>query len=226
MTHVYYFSGSGHSASVAAFLARTLDAPVTEITADTHGRADVAVVVFPVYCQNIPPIVKDFLKNLDATYLALIATYGKFSFGNVLYEAGRVTRVTTVAAAAVPTGHSFLGESADFDADALSPVLDRIRDPHPATVPRSPKHPFASFFPAWRSRVGLQITKTDACTACGLCTATCPAGAMRDGKPSSRCMRCLRCIGSCPQSALQIRPRGALKAYLDRPRHGGLVIYL
>ena len=226
MTQIYCFSGSGHSMAVAKHFATALDVPVTEIMANTQGRAELALVIFPVYCQNVPPIVKAFLRSLDARHAVLIATYGGFSFGNVLYEAAHATNATVIAAAAAPTGHSFLLEGTDFDRDALSPILDRIRDPRPVSIPRASKHPFASFFPAWRSRVGLKITKTDACTDCGLCTASCPMGAMQDGIPSNRCMRCLRCVSACPQSALQIHPRGALKSYLTQPRKPRTVLYL
>ena len=156
----------------------------------------------------------------------MIATYGGFSFGNVLYEAAHTTGALTVAAAAVPTGHSFLSEGTDFDTEALSPILHCMRNTRPLSLPRSPKHPLASFFPAWRSRVGLKITKTDACTDCGLCTASCPVNAMKAGRPDSHCMRCLRCVHVCPQSALQIAPQGMLKAYLAQPRKPQIVLYL
>lgn len=225
MTKIYCFSGSGHSMAVATYISGELGVPVTEVAADTRGHADLAFVIFPVYCQSIPPLVKAFLRTLDARYVIPIATYGGFSFGNVLYEAMRTTSALTVAAAAVPTGHSFLAEGDDFDKEALSPILHCIRNTRPLSIPRSPKHPFACFFPAWRSRAGLKITKTNACTACGLCTARCPVGAISQGKTNGKCMRCLRCVSTCPSSALQIRPRRVLKAYLSRPRKGQTVLY-
>jgi ferredoxin len=50
------------------------------------------------------------------------------------------------------------------------------------------------------------------CTACGLCLATCPEGALRraPGRPmviESRCTDCLACIEICPVDAIdEVRP--------------------
>ena len=226
MTKIYCFSGSGHSQAVAAYFACRLGLDAIPLTTDTNGCADVAVVIFPVYCQNVPPPVLDFLHRLDAQYAVLIATYGKISYGNVLAEASRATRACVIAGAYVPTGHSFLGEGASFPTQDLEPIFARISSPKQAHIPNSFKNPFASFFPAWRSRAGLQLTKTDECSNCGLCTNSCPMGAMQNGTPDRRCMRCLRCVHVCPQKALRTRARPVLKAYLKRQRCDRLVVYL
>lgn len=226
MTRIYCFSGTGHSQAVAAYFASRLGLDVLPITADTTGRADVAVVVFPVYCQNVPPPVMDFLHGLDAQYAVLIATYGKISYGNVLYEAAQATTAQIIAGAYVPTGHSFLGQDASFPTQDLEPIFARIASPKQVHIPRSFKNPFASFFPAWRSRIGLQLIKTDACNHCGLCTRSCPMGAIQNGVPDNRCMRCLRCVHVCPQKALRTRAQPVLKAYLKKQRRDRVVIYL
>ena len=77
MITVYCFSGSGHSLAVSKELSKLLDCEIRPIDNKTT-TADTAVVVFPVYCQNIPKPVKRFLKGLEAKYVALIATYGKY----------------------------------------------------------------------------------------------------------------------------------------------------
>ena len=89
MITVYCFSGSGHSLAVSKELSKLLDCEISPIDNKTT-TADTAIVVFPVYCQNIPKPVKRFLKGLEAKYVALIATYGKISYGNVLYEAQKL----------------------------------------------------------------------------------------------------------------------------------------
>ena len=63
MTSVYCFSGSGHSYAIAEYFARELQVPVVNIDrrlAESHCQADLAVVIFPVYCQNIPAVVRFF----------------------------------------------------------------------------------------------------------------------------------------------------------------------
>ncbi len=226
MIQVYCFSGSGHSRVLAQYIAERLHTAVIPITPDMKAEADTAVVIFPVYCQNIPPAVKQFLRGLDAGHAVLIATYGKISHGNVLWEASRATRTQIIAGAYIPTGHSFLGQGADFDANELDAILDRVAAPQPAEIPRCGKNPFASFAPAWRSRVGLRLDKTEACNACGICTRACPMGAMQNGTPDSRCIRCLRCVSTCPQKALRTKMHPLLSSYLRRQRHKDTEIYL
>ena len=90
MTGVFCFTGSGHSLRVAEYIAEKLNSRVCMIDSKKPASAEElqsAVVVFPVYCQNIPQPVKDFLKKLRTENAALIATYGKISCGNVLAEA-------------------------------------------------------------------------------------------------------------------------------------------
>jgi ferredoxin len=60
------------------------------------------------------------------------------------------------------------------------------------------------------------VAVTDACTACGLCLATCPPSALRPapGRPrvvEGRCTGCLACVEVCPRDAVLV---------LDRPGHG------
>ena len=78
MTQVFYFSGAGHSKAVAEYLADRLHCTAAEMSSAESTPVDLAVAVFPVYCQNLPPVVKTFLKGLQAEWLALAATYGGF----------------------------------------------------------------------------------------------------------------------------------------------------
>lgn len=64
--------------------------------------------------------------------------------------------------------------------------------------------------PAWAGVPRIEIT--DRCTACGLCLATCPEGALAPAprKPvanASRCTACLACIEVCPVDAITVAVR-------------------
>ena len=213
---VYYFSGSGHSAAVAAALAKQLRCETRDILLESYRSEEVAAVVFPVYCQNIPGPVKTFLKALTTRYVVLIATYGKISFGNVLHEAQKLVCSTVIAGAYIPIGHTFLRGDCSFREDFLHAIVRRIHNPKAVKIPRTAKNPFADLFPGWRSRMGVKIVKTDRCRGCGACQQICHTGAMQEGVPNRRCIRCLRCVTNCPHHALEFKNRWVLKQYLIR----------
>lgn len=228
MMAVYCFSGSGHSLAVADFLAKQLQCKVYEIGRQNvkEPHADVAVVVFPVYCQNIPQPVKMFLKGLTSDHVVLIATYGRISYGNVLYQASKAVKGEVIAGAYVPIGHTFLNGDFSFDENALMPILERVQAPKKAYIPKTRKNPLADIFPAWRSRVGVKIIKTNQCSSCNLCEKSCPMGAIKNGIICTKCIRCLRCVTTCPQKALQFENRQILDNYLKRYYKNEFKLYL
>ena len=224
---VFYFSGSGHSLAVAEALAQILACKTCRIDCGTESPAEeTAAVVFPVYCQNIPKPVKQFLKQLQAEHVALIATYGKISYGRVLYEAQRMVKGDVIAGAYIPMGHTFLDGSCVFDRAQLLPVAERMKSPQRVHIPKTRKNPLANLFPALRSRLGVTIIKGDQCNHCGTCEKVCPVGPIRGGKSGSSCIRCLSCVSCCPQSALGYKNSRILDRYLKHDCREEYVLYL
>lgn len=229
MVRVFYFSGSGHSKAVAEHFAQKLNADNISIVRNQDAMnlsCTTAVVVFPVYCQNLPEPVKEFLQNLKSEYVVLIATYGKMGHGNVLWEAKQLVKGTTIAGAYVPTGHTYLNEPAFFCSNELDVIFDRIANPVKALIPKKRKVFFADFFPGLRSRISVKLVKNKNCNSCGHCADICPMQAIRNGKANSRCIRCLHCVSQCPQSALDFELSRILKKYLSKKRESTLKIYL
>ena len=225
MITIYCFSGSGHSLAVSKELSQMLDCEIRPIGNETTTE-DTAVVVFPVYCQNIPKPVKQFLKGLEAKYITLIATYGKISYGNVLYEAQALVKGQVIAGAYIPIGHTFLNGDFSFDTEQLLPIVQRIRVPQKVQIPKQRKSPLAYIFPGLRSRIGVKIKKGNNCCSCGLCEKNCPVGAIRNGRIHSQCIRCLRCVTSCPHEALQYKNSRILDIYLNSYCKEEYVLYL
>ncbi len=227
MTTIYYFSGSGHSLAVSKALAEMLACTIKPISFGGEIiTEEVVAVVFPVYCQNIPKPVKQFLKKLKAKYIALIATYGKISYGNVLYEARKFLHGEIIAGAYIPMGHTFLDGDHAFDEKCLLPIVQRIKAPQKAVIPRTRKNPLSNIFPGLRSRIGVKITKGDRCNSCGLCESSCPMGAIRNNRIHWQCIRCLHCVTICPQKALQYKNRWILNKYLKSYYKEEYVLYL
>jgi len=59
--------------------------------------------------------------------------------------------------------------------------------------------------------VGATLAISGACTACGLCVATCPEHALRRAPPrpqliAARCTACLACVEVCPVDAISEAP--------------------
>ena len=225
MITIYCFSGSGHSLAVSKELSQMLDCEIRPVDNETATK-DTAVVVFPVYCQNIPKPVKRFLKSLEAKCVALIATYGKISYGNVLYEAQKLLHGQVIAGAYIPMGHTFLDGDYEFDTTQLLPIVRRIKAPQQVAIPKTIKNPLANIFPGFRSRIGVKIKKGDNCQSCGLCEKICPVGAIRNGRIHSQCIRCLRCVTNCPQKAMQYKNSRILDVYLKSYCKEEYVLYL
>ena len=229
MNALYCFSGTGHSRVVARFFAQQLGLDIREIGSGFFGageRSDTAILVFPVYGQNLPWPVREALRSIVADNMVLVATYGRMSYGNVLWEAAQLTRSRIIAAACLPTGHTYLGEPAELDFSVIRPVLERIAHPKQATISRTRKNPLADFLPSCRSRYGVRIQKNDSCGDCRLCEIRCPVGAMIHGQPSRHCLRCLRCVEHCPRQALQVTYHPFLKRYLRKKRQSEFLLYL
>ena len=225
---IYCFSGSGHSMAVANGLCQLLECSIKPVGLDGEEppEEDTAIVVFPVYCQNIPSPVKNFLKKLQAAHIVLIATYGKVSYGNVLYEGQKLLRGEVIAGAYIPMGHTFLNGDCTFDKACLLPIVDRIKAPQRAYIPKTRKNPLANIFPALRSRMGVKLIRTGLCGNCGLCEKCCPVGAIQNGRVSNACIRCLRCKTNCPENALTYKNSRILQAYLKHYYKDEFVIYL
>ena len=227
MNAVIFYSNTGQSKGIAAYFANQLGYPLADMETGCAGHYQNLVLVFPVHCQNIPDIVKSFLKNISVDHLTVIATYGKMCCGNVLYETQKNYQKNIVAAAYIPTKHAYIDHDDAFcDFDQLKPLVEKIKAPSYIQLPQLFKNPLADIFPKLRSRLGLTIQKSKDCDGCNLCTARCSFGAIQLGITNHKCIRCLRCIKSCPRQALKIKSGLPLKLYLRKKKSNKLMIYV
>lgn len=221
MNRIFCFSGTGHSMAVAKFFADSLKTEITDISQDMaipYTQSEISIVVFPVYCGNIPIPVKSVLPKINSKFFVLIATYGRISTGNVLWESSKLVNGTIIAAEYVPTGHTYLNEPPEFDVDILKMILLHIEHPKEIILRKERKGILPVIFPNFRSRLGIKIYRTADCNNCTLCEKNCPMQAITEGNIDKRCIRCLCCVKNCPKKALKVSYNPFLKKYLKHKR--------
>lgn len=226
MIDVYCFSGGGHSADVAAYCAERLGGRIICIGSDTVCRGERALIVFPVYCENLPPPVVGFLRRAEVGCAAFIATYGGMSYGRVLYDAQQLFPGSLIAGAYVPTEHSLTCDGYRFDGMPLAPLLAKLSEGGmEIELPKTPKHILSDFAPAWRSRIGAKLVRGRNCAGCNVCGAACPMDAMQRGRANGACIRCLKCVRVCPRRALCVRLSPVLRHCLRHRRCNETIVY-
>ena len=226
MTDVRFFTGSGHSEAIARACAGAMGEAALPMGEPLRENA-VLLLVFPVYCERVPPPVAAYLKACGAERAAFVAAYGGMSYGRVLHDAQALFRGMVVAAVVVPTEHAYTKDGYPFDEMALAPLVEKVRsgERSPAVIPKGKRH-FLSGAPGLRSRLGVKLVRSSRCSGCGVCERACPMHAMRAGKPDGRCIRCLRCVRVCPEGALSFRLSPLLRAYLRRRRTDETQLFL
>lgn len=226
MNVIIYYSNTNQSRKVAEYFAAKLEFPSVSVYDLKEFNFQNAVFVFPVYCQNIPEIAKEVLNKLNVDNLTVVATYGRMCHGNVLHEIQNKYHHNIVAAAYVPTKHSYLQSNEFDDFERLDVLFKKINNPSAVEIAKSFKNPLSNIFPALRSRLGVKIYKNDKCNTCSTCTNICPYNAISCGKTNRKCIRCLGCVTNCPSGALHFRNRLPLRVYLSRKQKDKLEIYV
>ena len=227
MNAVVCYSNTGQSLAIASHLADRLGYALSSIEEDNTKAFLNLVLVFPVYCQNIPDAVKEFLGRINVKNLTVIATYGKMCCGNVLFEIQKRYQKNIVAGAYIPTKHTYIEDDDAFcDYDKLAPLIEKIREPSYIRLPRLYKNPLAGIFPKLRSRLGLKIEKSENCDGCDLCEKKCSLGAIRSGTVNGKCIRCLKCVNNCPKQAIKVKLSLPLRLYLNKKKTNKTIIYV
>ncbi|MDE6210566.1 MAG: 4Fe-4S binding protein [Clostridia bacterium] len=223
---IVYYSNTNQSKRIAQYFADKLGYRVWDIYDVPYRDFDNLVLSFPIHCQSLPDIVKQFLAKSQIKNLTLLATYGRMCHGNALYEAQKKYSHTVVAGAYIPTRHTYLQDK-EFDAlDSLAPIVEKVLAPSPIKIPKSYKNPLSDLLKRRRSQLGVKIIKTDACNACGKCANVCKENAITNGVTNNKCIRCLKCLTTCPSGALEYALSAPMRAYLKKKKRDELIIYI
>jgi ferredoxin len=236
MNAVIYLSPANATKKVAEYFAIKLDFPLINLTSyrkrinyDYSLMYNYVIFCFPVYSQNIPSVVIEILKSLKTKNIVIIATYGRMSMGNVLYDAKKLINANLIGAAYVPTKHTYKAGSYFSDLEKLDLLIEKIKSQDKASViiPKLSKNIFANFFPNLRSRLAVKLKKTNYCLDCGFCSYVCPTRSISYERINHKtCIRCLACYVNCPYKGVSLKYSPFLKMYLKKDKKDELIIYM
>ena len=217
---IFYFSGSGNSLAVAKQIGgddviNMAGCQLKEVKDESIG------FVFPVYCYDIPFVMRDFLKtvNFDAKYIWAVGTCGSsvgYSFktvdrllkkqGKALHYCKKIVLPDSCIAFKTPP------EKQKAMLDSQNRILKQIKSDIEKEVKfaKIKDKPFPIDKIAWwgmKYILGAKFKKVNEnCNKCGICVDICPKKNIElFEKPvfGNDCEYCFACIQWCPQRAIE-----------------------
>lgn len=225
---VFYFTATGNSLYVAKQFDTNLISIPQVINNDNLSFEDETIgIVCPVYCGMPPQLVIDFMKKatFKADYFYMILTYGKNHSvaGEYTKQLGEVCGIKIDYIRTILMVDNYLPV---FDMDEEKAIDKKVNDQISAITAdiRSRKQEIILATDEGRNLYaqvmernktmpnfnnGEQITVTDACIGCSICSKVCPIGNLyvengQAARRSNTCAFCLACAQNCPQKAITL----------------------
>ncbi|MDO5301947.1 MAG: EFR1 family ferrodoxin [Tissierellia bacterium] len=229
---IYYFSGTGNSAHVAARLREKLQMEVVDLGARIRsgdGAAivdEVMVLVTPTYGWRIPRLVEKYLRevSVSAERLYVVMTCGS-SIGGAEHYARKLAADMGLAFGGIFQVTMPENYIALFDVPEREEAREVVRRGEGAiegaaqTISKGEGHrervnPLGHFlsrvvngpFYHWVVKAN-KFYATDGCIGCGICEKRCVLQNIQlvEARPQwgNRCTHCMACINYCPVAAIE-----------------------
>lgn len=224
MNAIIYYSNTNESLNIAKYISNKENLPLYDIQTLKEYSFDFIYFIFPIHYQSIPKEIIPSIKKIKANRAIVIATYGKMSFGHVLYDIKKILKAKIIAGAYIPTKHTYKSNDKPFnDYHKLDSIIELKQRNEEIIFPKTKKNIFAHFIPRLRHQISVKIIKNKSCNQCNKCNLICKN--IVKGTPNTKCIRCLKCINSCPNKALEYKLSPIMKSYLKKERVNKFIIY-
>jgi formate hydrogenlyase subunit 6/NADH:ubiquinone oxidoreductase subunit I len=234
-TEIYFFSGSGNSLAIAKNLSKKLgnSQPISipqVIDKKNDITGDIIGIVCPIYFNNMPHIVNDFIKKIkEARYIFMVyAGNGVLGSGNKttkkLFGAQNI-KLSALFNITMPDNSTKYGEISEEDRKLMFDNADKkieeiVRiviekeeyfDSNNTSHFKSYVHPGLLHKLLYRGmkKMDKDFRTDENCIGCGTCQKVCPVNNIKmiDNKPvwnkNGRCQVCCACHDWCPKESIQ-----------------------
>ena len=227
---ILYFTGTGNSLYVAKKIGGELISIPQAMKDKVFEYEDEKIgIVCPTYCLRPPKMVIEFMKNvqLKSPYIFMIYTFGtrycdapEWTTEFVKNKNYKIDYINGIRMVDNYLPMFDMNEEIKIDKNIESQIEQIIQDIHinkkeipvPSNWDREHTKELEKMNmekPEFNN--GSQITITDACIKCGICTKVCPVGNIKieehsekATRKSKECEFCLACANNCPVKAIKL----------------------
>lgn len=217
---IIYFSGTGNSYSVAKKLSEKLDDTIVPMKNATNDGYENITFVFPTYCFDVPPVVRQFIEEMDINsnqkVMGISVSGGnngnsEYTFNQLIEKKGIKVKKFLNVAMTDNSAPAISNVKIDYKEVNLNEILDRFLNIEYTNLSKKKSSYRLSeklLFNKVSKRVLKKKVDLDKCVGCGKCATICPNHNIELNNKraviGSDCTECYGCIHWCPNQAIHM----------------------